>query len=200
MSAPRQQRLILASGSPRRSQLLAEAGFRFEVVRPKVVETSSSALTLREATVWNSLRKGLAVARANPDAVVLAADTLVGLGHQVIGKPADRADARRILRLLSGRTHDVSSGVFIAHLRSGKSETFCVTSRVTFKKLSDKTIETYFSRVDPLDKAGAYAAQGFGGTLIARLSGSRSSVIGLPMEKTCVALARFGVQRSQPKA
>jgi septum formation protein len=200
MSAPRRPRLILASGSPRRSQLLEEAGFEFDVVRPKVVETSSPALTLREATVWNSLRKGLAVARANPDAVVLAADTLVGLGHQIIGKPANRAHARRILRLLSGRTHDVSSGVFIVHLQTGKSETFCVTSRVTFKKLSDHTIETYLSRIDPLDKAGAYAAQGFGGTIIARLSGSRSNVIGLPTEKTCVALARFGVKENPPNA
>jgi septum formation protein len=193
MKAPCRLRLILASGSPRRSQLLAEAGFEFEVIKPQVVETSSSALTLREATVWNSLRKGLAVARTNPDAVVLAADTLVGLGHQIIGKPGDRADAVRILRLLSGETHDVSSGVFIAHLRAGKTETFSVISRVTFKKLSDKTIETYLSKIDPLDKAGAYAAQGVGGTIIARLTGSRSNVIGLPMEKTNAALARFGV-------
>ena len=186
-------RFILASASPRRRQLLADAGFEFDVVAPEVDEVSSAKLTLREATSWNALRKGLAVARAHPHAVVLAADTLVALGHEVLGKPADRAEAVRILRLLSGRTHEVASGIFIAHLRRGKSETFCVTSRVIFQRLSDRMIEDYLTRIDPLDKAGAYAAQGEGGTIIARIVGSRSNVIGLPVEKTRSALARFGI-------
>jgi septum formation protein len=187
-------RLILASASPRRRELLSRAGFDFEVVVPEVDEIQSDKLTLCEATCWNALRKGLAVARRRPNDVVLAADTLVALECQVIGKPADRAEAVRILRLLSGQTHYVSSGVFIAHLAVGRSESFGVISRVVFKKLSDARIENYLDRIDPLDKAGAYAAQGFGRAIIARISGSRSNVIGLPIEKTGAALRRFGIR------
>ena len=187
-------RLLLASASPRRRQLLADAGFEFEVVPPTVKEISSGTVTLCEATTWNALRKGLVVARTHPDEVVLAADTLVELKGTVIGKPADRTEAAHILRLLSGQTHVVASSVFIAHLRDGKSENFTVLSRVVFKKLSDRMIEEYLARIDPLDKAGAYAAQGDGRAIIARIIGSRSNVIGLPMEKTRAALARFAVR------
>lgn len=180
--------------------MLAEAGYDFEVVAPEVDEISSPEFTLREATAWNALRKGLPVARAHPDAVVLAADTLVALEQRVIGKPADRAEAARILRLLSGRAHVVASSVFIAHLSRGRSESFSVTSRVYFKELSDRMIADYLTRIDPLDKAGAYAAQGDGGTIIARLAGSRSNVIGLPLEKTRTVLARFEIRPRRPRA
>jgi septum formation protein len=193
-------RLILASASSRRRQLLTDAGFAFDVVAPKVDEILSDNFTIREATCWNALRKGLTVARAHPDQVVLAADTLVALDQQIIGKPADRAEAVRILRLLSGRTHVVVSGVFIAHLRRGKSESFSVISRVVFQRLSDRMIEDYLARIDPLDKAGAYAAQGDGRAIIARIVGSRSNVIGLPLEKTRAALARFDIRRRRAYA
>ncbi len=134
----RRPRLVLASASPRRRQLLADAGFEFEVVTPTVNEVFSRNFTLREATSWNALRKGLAVARNHPDDVILAADTLVELDGRVIGKPANRAEAARTLRFLSGQTHIVASSVFIAHLRGGRSENFTVLSRVVFKKLSDR--------------------------------------------------------------
>ena len=188
----RRPRLLLASASPRRRELLAEAGFAFEVVTPQVDEISSLTLTLQEATAWNALRKGLAIARRNPGDVVLAADTLVELDGHLIGKPADRAEAARTLRRLSGQSHLVASSVFVAHLRVGKSENFTVSSRVVFKKLSNRMIEEYLSLIDPLDKAGAYAAQGHGRSIIARIIGSRSNVIGLPVEETGAALARFG--------
>jgi nucleoside triphosphate pyrophosphatase len=190
-------RLLLASASPRRRQLLAVAGFEFEVVTPTVDEISAGTFTLREATAWNALRKGLSVARAHPDEVVLAADTLVELDGRVIGKPADSDEAARLLRLLSGQIHVVASSVFIVHLGGGRSENFTALSRVVFKKLNDRMIEEYLARVDPLDKAGAYAAQGEGGAIIARIMGSRSNVIGLPMEKTRAALARFGIGRAR---
>jgi septum formation protein len=189
-----QPRLILASTSPRRRQLLADAGFEFEVVAPTVAEISAGTFTLREATTWNALRKGLVVARAHPDEVVLAADTLVELAGRVIGKPADRAEAARILRQLSAQTHVVASSVFIAHLRRGRSENFTVSSRVVFKKLNPRMIDEYLARIDPLDKAGAYAAQGQGDAIIERIIGSRSNVVGLPMEKTGAALVRFGIK------
>ena len=191
MTGPRRPRLILASASPRRRELLAGAGFVFEVVRPEIAEICSPTLTLRETTSWNALRKGLAAARAHPDAVVLAADTLVALEHEVIGKPRTREEAAGILRRLSGRPHDVVSSVFLAHLQAGKSESFSVHSSVIFKKLSEAMIADYLARIEPLDKAGAYAAQSEGRAIIARIVGSRSNVIGLPMEKTRAALARF---------
>ena len=187
-------RLVLASASPRRRQLLADRGYDFEVVAPVVKELHPDKFTLREATCYNALRKGLAVARAHPGRVVLAADTLVALDHQLIGKPADRAEAARLLRLLSGRLHLVVSGVFIAHLSRGKSLAFSVLSRVVFKKLSDRMIEEYLATIDPLDKAGGYAAQGTGRAIIARIIGSRSNVIGLPLEKTVAALERFDIR------
>jgi septum formation protein len=190
----RRPQLVLASGSPRRRKLLADAGFEYLVVVPEISEVISAEITLREATSWNALRKGLAVARLRPNDIVLAADTLVALDGHVLGKPANRADAARILRLLSGRTHEVTTGVFVAHLRAGRSETFCVTSQVAFKKLSDRMIQDYLARIDPLDKAGGYAAQGKGRMIISQISGSRSNVIGLPLEKTRTALKRFGLR------
>lgn len=193
-------RLLLASASPRRRQLLAEAGFEFELVAPEIEEISMSTLTLREATTWNALRKGLSVARSHPSDVVLAADTLVALDDRVIGKPADRDEAAQILRFLSGQTHFVASSVFIAHLARGHSENFSVISRVLFKKLTDRMIEDYLERIDPLDKAGAYAAQAEGRSIIARIVGSRSNVVGLPLEKTGAALARFGLRPARPRA
>ncbi|HEY2801940.1 MAG TPA: Maf family protein [Chthoniobacterales bacterium] len=187
--------LILASASPRRRQLLTNAGFDFAVFLPSVKEVFPSNLTLREITTWNALRKGLAVARAHPDAVILAADTLVGRDHEVIGKPANLKEARRTLQRLSGRTHTVVSGVFLGHLARGRTETFTVLSEVVFKKWGDREIEDYLTKIDPLDKAGAYAAQGRGRTIVRRIVGSRSNVIGLPLEKIRTALARFGVRR-----
>ncbi len=187
-------RLVLASASPRRRQLLTEAGYDFEIVTPAVEELHSEKLTVREATSYNALRKGLAVAREHPGRVVLAADTLVALDHQVIGKPADHNEAARLLRLLSGRTHVVATGVFIAHLHRGKSIAFSVVSRVLFKNLSEQMIADYLARIDPLDKAGGYAAQGEGSAIIARILGSRSNVIGLPLEKTGSALRLFEIR------
>ena len=159
----------------------------------------SAEITLREATSWNALRKGLAVARLRPNDIVLAADTLVALDGHVLGKPANRADAARILRLLSGRTHEVTTGVFVAHLRAGQSETFCVTSQVAFKKLSDRMIQDYLARIDPLDKAGGYAAQGKGRMIISQISGSRSNVIGLPTGKNARRPEAFRPAPATPK-
>ena len=193
MTGPR-PRLVLASASPRRRQLLADRGYDFEVVKPAVKELHSDKLTLREATCYNALRKGLIVARAHPGRVVLGADTLVALDQQLIGKPADRVEAVRLLRLLSGRLHFVVSSVFIVQLHRGKSLAFSVLSRVKFKKLSDRRIEEYLASIDPLDKAGGYAAQGTGRAIIARIIGSGSNVIGLPLKETAAALEHFDIR------
>lgn len=188
-----QPRLLLASGSPRRRRLLGEAGYDFEIVAPEVEELAPAALTVREITCWNAVRKGLAVARQFPEAVVIAADTLVAHEGEVIGKPADLVEARKILARLSGQAHTVATGVFVICLASTKTETFAVGSTVYFRCWDRARINRYLREINPLDKAGAYAAQGKGRAIVARIDGSRSNVIGLPMDELQQALARFGV-------
>jgi septum formation protein len=185
---------VLASCSPRRAALLSEGGFKFEIASPRVAEKFDAALTLRELTLWNAIRKGMSIAQTRPDAVVLAADTLVALENQVIGKPTDLSEAAQMLRRLSGRTHEVCSAVAIYRQTSGRSAVFHEVSRVRFHRLSDAIIESYLAKVGPLDKAGAYAAQGSGAEIIAKIEGSFTNVVGLPMEKTVAALAKFGVE------
>jgi septum formation protein len=186
--------LVLASSSPRRAALLSDAGFEFETAPPRLAEKSDVTVTLRELTLWNAIRKGMFVAQTRPDAVVIAADTLIALENAIIGKPADLSDAAQMLRRLSGRTHEVCSAVLIYHQTSGRSAVFHDTSRVSFRQLTGATIKNYLAKVDPLDKAGAYAAQGSGAEIIAKIEGSLTNVIGLPMEKTIAALAKFGVR------
>ena len=186
--------LVLASSSPRRAALLSESGFEFEIASPRVAEKFSTTLTLRELTLWNATRKGMSIAQMRPDAVVLAADTLVALEHQIIGKPGDLSEAGRILRRLSGRTHEVCSAVAIYQQTLGRSAVFHESSRVRFHRLSESTIENYLAKVGPLDKAGGYAAQGSGAEVIAKIEGSFTNVVGLPMEKTVAELAKFGIR------
>ena len=183
---------ILASNSPRRRALLAEAGYKFEVIVPAVSETASAHLSLRELTIANATRKGLAVSRLHPRRIVLAADTLVALEGEVIGKPRDLTHARAILRRLSGRTHDVCTGVCIVDPQ--RKISFAEISQVRFHKLNESDIADYFRLVNPIDKAGAYAAQAAGRSIIASIEGSFTNVIGLPMERTTEFLAQFGLR------
>jgi nucleoside triphosphate pyrophosphatase len=185
--------LLLASNSPRRCELLKEAGFDFEILAPKVAERFDVDLTLGELTAFNALRKGMATARLRPKNVVLAADTLVSVDDHILGKPKDKNEAIAMLRRLSGRAHEVCTSVFICCLAKAKSTSFYDISRVCFRRLSRDEIDSYLARVNPLDKAGAYAAQGFGSEIIEKIDGSFTNVVGLPMEKTIVALAEFGV-------
>jgi septum formation protein len=192
------RRLVLASGSPRRYELLSAAGVECEVIPPSVSETFSRWLTLRELTLCNATRKGVAAAYRSPGAIILAADTLVALQGRVIGKPADLQDAAATLRRLSGRAHEVCSAVFICE----GTRVCCFTeiSSVRFHRLSERAIRNYLAKVNPLDKAGAYAAQGHGADIIDRIEGSLSNVIGLPMEKTLRALSHFGIEPAAPTA
>jgi len=173
--------------------LLNEGGFEFEITSPRVEEKFSRTLTLRELTLWNAIRKGMSIAQTRPDAVVLAADTLVSLENQIIGKPVDLKDAARILQRLSGRTHQVCSAVAIYQHGVGRSAVFHENSHVHFHPLTDAAIERYLAKVKPLDKAGAYAAQGSGAEIIAKIEGSFTNVVGLPMERTVAELAKFGI-------
>jgi septum formation protein len=191
-------RFILASGSPRRRQLLSEAGYRFEAVSPPVEEVSHDWLTVREVTTWNAARKAAPVSEKAPDAVVLAADTLVTIDGEVLGKPVDFAEAIQMLRRLSGRAHEVWTAVRICHPAMRRSESFHELSRVYFRGLDESAIRAYLAKIDPLDKAGGYAAQGSGREIIERIEGSYTNVVGLPMERTQRALRAFGVIAAKP--
>ena len=173
--------------------MLAGAGFEFEAISPNVEERFDGDLTLRELTLFNARRKAAAVARVHPEAVVLAADTLVALDGEVIAKPIDRRHATRILQRLSGRVHEVCSAVCIFHFARTRSISFHEISRVRFRRLNKDQIDKYISKVNPLDKAGAYAAQGHGAEIIAQIDGSFTNVVGLPMEKTVPVLHSFGI-------
>lgn len=173
---------------------MAEAGFKFESISPPVEEHLHPDFTLCEITAFNAVRKAMSVARAHPTKVVLAADTLVALEDRVIGKPNNVDEATAVLGSLSGRVHEVCTSVFICQLSCARSTNFQEISRVRFRELSDAFIRAYIAKVNPLDKAGAYAAQGEGAKIIERIDGSYTNVVGLPMEKTVAALAEFGVR------
>lgn len=180
--------LVLASASPRRSELLQEAGYEFEIITPDVEEAHDESLTCEELTIENAKRKALAVARMRPDAVVIGADTLVYLDLIPIAKPRDMEDAAAMLRRLSGRTHEVCTGVAIVSAGGAEVLTFHVVSEVTFKALTEELIRDYHSRIEPLDKAGAYAIQDESAMIIESVQGSWSNVKGLPMERLRVEL------------
>jgi septum formation protein len=186
-------RLILASSSPRRSELMSAAGYPFEVLTAPVHETMPAHLTVRETVLLNALRKGAAVATLYPDACVVAADTLVALEGRPLGKPAGMADARRMLGMLAGRTHQVFTGVSVEHRAAGGLEAIVEVSHVTFRKMGAGEIGEYCRQVHVLDKAGAYAAQQDPVGLIAGIQGSRSNVIGLPMERLGRLLSERGI-------
>jgi len=192
--------LILASASPRRRELMTESGYLFRVVTVPVQEATPPHLTVRETVLMNARRKGSAVAAVHPEACVVAADTLVALNGEPLGKPSSLEDARRMLRRLSGRTHQVFSGVWIEHRVAGRLGAFIEVSHVRFRKVTRKEIEEYFRLVDVLDKAGAYAAQTDPIGLIERIEGSRTNVIGLPMERLARMLKRKGFEGRKPAA
>lgn len=183
--------LILASASPRRRRLLRDHGYEFRAIAPEVAEIAPRHLTAREITLFNARSKARAVARAEPDAVVLGADTVVAFEGEIFGKPADLSAARAMLKRLNGRAHEVYSGVWLCHAVSRREKAFVEISRVQFRRLTDAQLRAYLARIDPLDKAGAYAAQDDRGELIERVEGSFTNVVGLPMETLAKALREF---------
>ncbi|NRB74558.1 MAG: septum formation protein Maf [Verrucomicrobiales bacterium] len=187
-------RLILASGSPRRFDLLKKAGFDFEVIKPDVEENEDGSIPIRTLTEMNARLKAEAVASQHPDAVIVAADTLVLLGDRVLTKPVDRAEARQMLESLNGNSHQVFTAVAIVNYRQGRERCFDVVTDVHFKQLAGDEMTAYHEKINPMDKAGAYAAQEHGADIIERIEGSMTNVIGLPMDEVSCALAEFGVE------
>jgi septum formation protein len=202
MSAP--GFVYLASQSPRRRQLLEQIGVRYEMLLAGADEDAESLEAVRagerpEAYVERVTRAklGAAVARREarglPSAPILCADTTVAIGGRILGKPTDAADAARMLGLLSGRTHRVITAVAVAASDTGRSKLLANTSRVRFAPLSAEAIERYVAGGEPFGKAGAYAIQSAAAAWIARIEGSYTGIMGLPLHETAVLLAEAGL-------
>ena len=181
---PKPIRLILASASPRRRELLSQLGIPFDVVVADVTEHEDPATDPRVMVAHNAALKADWVAARNPDAVVLGADTTVFLDGHAINKPRDLDEARSMLRRLSGREHTVFTGLAVRRLSTGLRIDQGVSSQVEFKPFGDAVIEDYLGLVNTLDKAGAYSVQDHTDMIVARYSGSFSNIMGLPMEAT----------------
>jgi septum formation protein len=174
--------LILASASPRRAELLRHLDLDFQIIPGAAREVFDEYLSPLELCQLNAHRKARVVAKKYPDALVLGADTLVFLKGEILGKPADIREARQMLGRLQGQTHQVVTGVSLIHLRALRERTFAASTDVTFRPLTLEQINDYLSKMNPLDKAGAYAIQEHGDTIVSEISGSFSNVVGLPME------------------
>ena len=187
-------KLYLASGSPRRRELLGQIGVPFTPLATVVDETpwpAESAVAYVQRLACAKAQAGLASLAAPGAAVVLGADTSVVLDGRILGKPQDRADALAMLAALSGQTHEVLTAVALAN--SQRCEVRVVSSQVSFRDLSAAEIDAYWASGEPLDKAGSYAIQGLGAVFVCDLHGSFSAVVGLPLCETATLLADFGI-------
>lgn len=185
-------RLILASASPRRRELLSQLGVTFEVVVAEVTEHEEPSTDPRVMVAHNAALKADWVAQRHPDATVLGADTTVFIDNHALNKPRDAEEARAMLRRLSGRTHTVFTGLAVRRWCDGLRLDAGVASDVTFKPLDEATIQAYLQLVHTLDKAGGYAIQEHPELIIAGYTGSLSNIIGLPQETTKQILTRCG--------
>ena len=189
--------LILASGSPRRREILEGLMLKFSVETSDIDETVNDGESVEESALRLALAKADAVAKKNPEALVIGADTIVSLDGEAIGKPADRIDARNILMRLGGRTHEVVTALaFTRHCEKLRSSTIC-RSRVTFHNVDGGIIDQYLDTGEYSDKAGGYAIQGYGKVLIKSYDGSLTNIIGLPLRELLRFIVSYGTQRME---
>ena len=182
--------IILASASPRRRELMGLYGVPFTIRAADIDETMDPGKPPFDEVARVSRCKALAVSR-EPEDVVVAADTIVVCQGEVLGKPRDKEDAARMLRLLSGSTHQVMTGCTV--LQGSRAETFTQVTQLHFRPLSEKEIHRYIATGEPMDKAGAYGIQGYGALLVEGIEGDYFNVVGLPVCRLGRMLARFGV-------
>ena len=185
------KRFILASASPRRKEILENAGFDFEIIVSDVDENITEDLSPSETVEELAKRKALAVWEENKDAVVFGCDTVVAVDGRILGKPRDDDEAFEMIKMLSGKAHTVSTGVCICS--EDKISVFSNTTNVEFYPLSDETIRSYVATGESRDKAGAYGIQGYGSVLIKEIKGDYFSVMGLPVSESSRVLADFGI-------
>ena len=184
--------IILASASPRRQELLQQIGCSFRCITSDACEIERQDISPQELVIHNARLKAAAVAGRESNLPVLGADTVVCLAGEIFGKPTDHLQARQMLRALSGRWHEVCTG--IALVNKGQIWTDAVTTRVRFAKLDDATIERYAASGEPDDKAGAYAIQGQAAAFIEGIEGCYSNVVGLPLERLTKLAKKAGIE------
>jgi septum formation protein len=184
---------ILASASPRRQELLAQIGLSFIVVPSRHQEINQRGLKPHVHATYFAEAKAREVADRHPNKWVLGADTIVIIGQEILGKPADSYEAFSILSRLAGRSHCVITGICLMHPGIEVVESQWVETKVFMRSLSAGDIEGYIRSGEPMDKAGAYGIQGIGGCLVQRIEGSYSNVVGLPLCETLELLRRHGV-------
>jgi septum formation protein len=194
-------KLILASSSPRRAEILRDAGIAFEILATQIDEEAlpgelahAMVARLAEAKARTAAAQIVEGAR---DCIVVGADTTVELSGEILGKPRDSAHAREMLAKLSGRTHHVLTGIFLLRLPENATRASVEKSEVTFAPLSEKEINAYVSSGEPLGKAGAYAIQGLAGRFIPRIAGCYFNVVGLPLARLYALLRELGWQSEE---
>ena len=190
--------LVLASASSRRKHLLAQVGLVFKIDRADIDESQTDGENAEDYVLRLSEEKARVVAQRHQDGVVLAADTTVVLGGDILGKPESQAHGVEMLRRLSAKTHQVLTGVSV--LNRCRQESFLTSSRVVFREISMSEIMWYWNTGEPEDKAGAYGLQGKGAAFISAIDGSFTNVIGLPLAETLFLLKEFGVNAMQVNA
>jgi septum formation protein len=196
--------LVLASASPRRADLLTQVGIAYEVrVSDVAEEADEPGADPADVAETHARQKAQDVAGGAPGRLVLGADTVVVLDGRVLGKPADEADARGMLRALSGRAHEVITGVALALDAGGGPVLLAqahVRTRVVFRELSDAEIEAYVASREPMDKAGGYGIQGRGALLVHEIEGCYFNVVGLPLSRTWALLSALGHEVPRPRS
>lgn len=183
--------LILASSSPRRRDFMSKMGLSFEIKKPDADESVLVGENPQDYVKRIARDKAMIIAELNPHDIVLAADTVVVMGKEILGKPLNRDDAKRILRTLSGKTHEVMTAVCI--MKNGEMRELFEVTKVTFAKLDEELIDIYVASGESDDKSGAYAVQGIGAMFIEKVEGSVSSVVGLPICQVREVLKDFGL-------
>jgi septum formation protein len=185
-------RLILASKSPRRYELLKQVGLDFDVIPSRIEEDYIKGESPRKHVLRLAEAKALDVGNQHPDRWVVAADTIVYVDHSILGKPKSREEAKKMLRRLSGKEHRVLTGFSVHHLEKRKGDRQTVQTAVKVKKLTQEEMEWYVKTEEPFDKAGGYAIQGMGSFMIESIKGSYTNVVGLPVCELIQMLRRLG--------
>lgn len=188
------KKIILASQSPRRKALLKQIGLNFEVIVSNFEEKIEYGLKPNELAEKFSLQKAKDVAKKQKNAIVIAADTFVVLNNEILGKPETPENARRMLKKLSGKAHIVITGFTIIDTKTGKTKTRSLETKVFIKKLTKEEIDEYIKTGEPLDKAGAYAAQELGGLFVEKIEGDFFNLVGLPIFDLAKELKNFGIK------
>jgi septum formation protein len=194
-------KLILASTSPRRAEILRDAGIAFDVRAPQIDEARLPNESVEKMVARLAEAKARAAAESSGEkspAIIICADTAVELDGEMFGKPRDAADAREMLSFLSGRTHYVVTGIYVLRLPDGAARSAVETTAVTFARLDQKEIDAYVTSGEPLDKAGGYAIQGRAGRYISRIEGCYFNVVGLPLARLYALLGELGWRDDVP--